>query len=83
MVGAGDSRLGQDLAGKLPEAPLHSVADNRSAYFPGNGQSEANGGIAILSRTHEQHEARSWRAATAVCGEKVRPAADFSDGPGA
>jgi hypothetical protein len=79
MVGAFMARFRQDLAGKLPEAALHAVADHRIADLLGDGEAEAHRRIAIVPRADQQHEAGRRRARGAVRREEIRAAAELAD----
>ena len=80
MVGAGDAGLGQDGAGKLAQASLHPVADDRIADLLRDGEAEPDRRIAVAARSDEEDEDGRRRAQAAVCGEKVRAAPQLADG---
>ena len=76
MVEAGMAALGKDVAGKGPQAPLHPVAEDRIADFPGDGEAGANLDVVIAAIADEQHEAGGCRAPSRVGGEEVGAFAD-------
>jgi len=72
VIGAGEPLYWNKLTGKLTKAPLHSVADNRAADFPGDGETDAHGRILVLAIADEQDETGSGGAPPAVGGQEVR-----------
>ena len=71
MVGAGKTALGQQFPGERAQAALHAVADDRAANLLGHGIADADRGIAIVARTHQQDKAGHRRASSGIRGEKV------------
>ncbi len=67
-----------DLAGKRPESPFHSVADNRAADFLGNGEAGAHLRVVIGAITDQKHESSGRRAPAGVGGEEVGSLPDYA-----
>ena len=72
MVGAGEPLFGNDFASDRAEAPLHPVADDRAADFPGDRETDAHRRVRVLPIANEQDEAGGRRAQPAIGGEEVR-----------
>ena len=79
MVGAGNASFGQDRPREFAEAALHPVADDGVADLLRDGEAEANGGIAVAARAHEEDEAGRRRAQCAIGREEVRAAPKLFD----
>jgi len=79
VVGAGHAGFGKDRTGELAEAPLHPVADDGVADLLRDGEAEADGGIAVAARAHQQDEAGGRRAQCAVGREEFRAAPKLFD----
>lgn len=79
MVRAGEARLGQDRAGKLAEAPPHTVAHHGIADLLGNRDSEPDRRIGVAARADEQDEAGRRRTSPAVRGKEFRAAGELAD----
>jgi hypothetical protein len=71
MVGPGKAPGGQKLSGERAQAALHAVANDRAADLPGDGETDALGGVAVGAVADEQDEAGSRGAPPAVGGEEV------------
>src|SRR6185369_16115723 len=76
MVGAGETPGRNDLAGERPEAPLHAVADDRSADLFRYREADAHRRVRILAVADEQDEAGSGHAPAGVGSEEVRALPD-------
>jgi hypothetical protein len=79
MIGAGHAGFGQDQAGQLSKAPLHPVADDGIADLLGDGETEAQGWIAVAARPDEEDEAGGRRAQSMVGREEFRAAPKLFD----
>ncbi len=67
-----------DLAGKRPEAPLHSVADNSAADFLGNGEAGAHLRVVVGAVADQKHKSSGRRAPAGVGGEEVCALPDYA-----
>ena len=72
VVGARVAPIGNDFPRKRAEPPLHSVADDRLADLPADGEADALRLIAVFAIADEKDEARHRRAPSGVRGKKVR-----------
>ena len=78
MIRPSDSLRRDNLSGEGAKSPLHPVADDRAADFPGDGEANAHAQIRILAVADEQDEAGCRCAQLVVRGEEV--AALLEDG---
>ena len=71
MVGTGDA-LGRDhFAGERAESALHAVADNRTAYFLGDGKADPNRRVAVVAAADEQYKPGGRDPLASVGGEEI------------
>jgi hypothetical protein len=71
MVGARLSLGRNDLAGERAKAPLHAVADDRSADLLGYSEADAHRRIRILTIADEKDKAGRGRAPAGVRGKEI------------
>jgi hypothetical protein len=72
MVGAAMSTRRYDFAGEFTEAALHAIPHDGAADLLADGESDALGGIAVLTIADEKDKARRRSAPTGVRSEEVR-----------
>jgi len=73
MVGPGDAKRRQLLAGQRAEASLKAIANDCAADLLGHGKADAHGRIPVFTPAHLQDETRHGDTLAAVGGEEVCP----------
>jgi len=76
MIGASDAGCWNEIAGKRPEAALHTVADDCAADLLGNGKADAHRWVLVGAIADQQDEAGGRGSLAFIGGKEIRALAD-------